>query len=827
MHPVTTSARWSRCWFVAVWVAGVSEAAAQCATQWLPGEGVPGVAGSVYAVTTWDPDGPGPATPVLVFGGQFSAAGSEVGYPHINNVVVFDPARGTWSRLGAGSGGDNGTVYALAVLPDGDLVAGGTAGIARWNGSSWSALGTGPNGYVRALLTLPNGDLIAGGEFTFAGGVQCNSIARWNGSSWSAFGTGMATGSARVPTVYALATFANGDIVAGGIFAAAGGVGANYIARWNGSSWSPLGSGMSGAGTTRATGVLALVRLADDSLVAGGVFTTAGGVGANNIAHWNGTSWSPLGSGISASDPFVSAIATRSGSDIVAGGWFMTAGGVSANGVARWDGSSWSPLATSSNAVYSLCELPGGDLVAGGSFATMGGVLADSVARWNGTSWSAFGTGMNGVVVALATLPDGSFVACSSNTVARRSGGSWSLLGSANGEVSAVTCLPNGDIVVGGYMTAIAGIPVNHVARWNGTSWSPMGSGLDGLVMALLTLPNGDVVAGGNFSTAGGTWVQHIARWDGSTWSPMASGTGSIWVQSLARLLNGDLVAMTDNGIMRWNGSSWSPLGAVGGSQPFNVGALTTLPDGDIVAARGDFIGRWNGSAWIPLGPVGGLVYALATLPDGDLVAGGWFLAVGGVSANFLARWNGTTWSALSTGANDSVYALTALPDGDLVAGGRFLGTPGNVSAYVARLTTTCPAVVAAFGSSCNGPSGPVALTANSLPWTGSAFRATATGLSPTALAFSLVGYSSPNVPLSLIHPAGISGCDLLASTDLVLFLVPTAGTAVSEFLLPPNGPVFAGTILKNQVLQLELGPQFSLVSISSSNGLSLTVGTF
>jgi hypothetical protein len=36
--------------------------------------------------------------------------------------------------------------------------------IARWNGTSWSALGTGMNGSVSALAVLPNGDLIAGGD---------------------------------------------------------------------------------------------------------------------------------------------------------------------------------------------------------------------------------------------------------------------------------------------------------------------------------------------------------------------------------------------------------------------------------------------------------------------------------------------------------------------------------------------------------------------------------------------------------------------------------------------------------------------------------------
>jgi hypothetical protein len=62
-----------------------------------------------------------------------------------------------------------------------------------------------------ALAVLPSGDLIAGGYFTTAGGVSANRIARWNGTSWSALGTGMNSWRS-----YALAVLPNGDLIAGG-----------------------------------------------------------------------------------------------------------------------------------------------------------------------------------------------------------------------------------------------------------------------------------------------------------------------------------------------------------------------------------------------------------------------------------------------------------------------------------------------------------------------------------------------------------------------------------------------------------------------------------
>ena len=43
--------------------------------------------------------------------------------------------------------------------------------------------------------------------------------------------------------VYALTVY-NGNLIAGGYFTTAGGTSANYIASWDGTAWSPLGSGM-------------------------------------------------------------------------------------------------------------------------------------------------------------------------------------------------------------------------------------------------------------------------------------------------------------------------------------------------------------------------------------------------------------------------------------------------------------------------------------------------------------------------------------------------------------------------------------------------------
>ena len=70
---------------------------------------------------------------------------------------------------------------------------------------------------------------------------------------------------------------------------------ANYIARWDGRSWSALGSGVD-------YGVSAIAMLGTNLYVAGNfkaAFNSDGlAVPAYYVAQWNGNTWSALGTGL-------------------------------------------------------------------------------------------------------------------------------------------------------------------------------------------------------------------------------------------------------------------------------------------------------------------------------------------------------------------------------------------------------------------------------------------------------------------------------------------------------------------------------------------------
>jgi len=82
-------------------------------------------------------------------------------------------------------------------------------------------------------------------------------------------------------------------------------------------------------------------------------------------------------------------------------------------------------------------------------------------------------------------------------------------------------------------------------------------------------------------------------------------------------------------------------------------------------------------------------------------------------------------------------------------------------------------------------------------------------------------------LPLGLLHPRGLAGCDLLASAELVLPVTMNGSGTGSSSLTLPDLPVLVGLVLFEQHLQLELDASGNALSLSGSNGLRLVIGSF
>lgn len=621
-----------------------------------------------------------------------------------------------------------GTLLALQSFDDGQgarLYGGGaftstnSPNIARWDGTQWSALPAGLDGDVRCLTVHDDGSgpaLYAGGLFLNAGGVAAAHVARWNGASWSPLATGIDG------PVHALCSYDDGTgpaLYAGGAFAHAGGVAAKCVARWSGGQWSGVGGGVAHA--TIAPAVHALLAHDDGgglALFAAGVFTTAGGVTATNLARWRQGTWSPLGTGSNSPVQALARFPLGGTMKLVTNRNF----GVPFGGVAAWDGSGWTSLggAFAGGTVRAFAvdaSTPGSErLYACGTFAGLDG---SKISVYDGTQWSPVGVGLApassaAYAAAFYAAPGASSELCVGGSFdsaggfacagfARWTGTQWILAGNAvSDDVRALLRIPlpagGEELYVGGDFDRVGALPAARIARWDGSTWQALGAGMNAPVNALCTMHQGGaswIVAGGSFSTAGGVSASRVAGWDGNAWAPFGGGlVGTVYALAVHDYGSGpQLFAGGLNiGVMRWDGATWNYVG-VGLASSSIVYALATFNDGagPRLFAGGDLtvyptgfptgtgLAAWDGAVWQGFGTTssGTQVRALevATLGTQPLLyIGGGFTALCGAPIQRIGSYDGTSFQQVGTGcASGTVKALRAVEFGGkprLVAGG-------------------------------------------------------------------------------------------------------------------------------------------------------------
>ncbi|WP_377174274.1 hypothetical protein [Roseibacillus ishigakijimensis] len=300
----------------------------------------------------------------IYIGGNFSNMGGAVN----TRVAVYDPATATFSGLlggglvseGQENGPTNGDVRAILKKDHLVYVGGfytGPSGspenekyirVYNLNTQTWSRLGNGLDGRVEALALLPDGTLLAGGGFS-------EGLARWNGTAWSAYGGGIG-GEGLVNDIVVAP---DGTVYVGGSFTEVG-AGANrltdvrLVAAYDPGSntWDNLAGGFhesyvqSNGSTFAADGVEELLW-AHDRLYAVGDFQAnrdRSNQDLDHIAYWDGSGeWKAMGSGVgNTGSQIVNCIAPGPGRSLFVGGTFSEGyrNASSANAqIALWDDS--------------------------------------------------------------------------------------------------------------------------------------------------------------------------------------------------------------------------------------------------------------------------------------------------------------------------------------------------------------------------------------------------------------------------------------------------------------------------------------------------------
>lgn len=366
-----------------------------------------------------------------------------------------------------------------------ELYVGGTFanGIVRWDDGEWVHLGGGigrttfDRHWITALVEY-EGQIIAGGRdmrlpSVLEGVPDCLNTLRWDGTAWHRMDVGIAD------DVSSLAVF-DGQLYAGLLWDVYG----NRVMRWDGTTWQ---------GVAAAQNQVLTLTVHDGELIAGGSFTTIGGVTASRVAAFDGVSWRSLGQGL---DSTVSTLFSNGGVLYAAGG-FANSGGTAVPRIARWTGSAWAPMGAGfDNGYVNALTAYQGEVVAGGSFTLSDGTAVNHVARWDGAAWQPLGAGIGGTMAYAVKALRGTTT----------------------------------DLYVGGDFIEAGGAPAAGLAVWDGAAWAEFEGGVSGgnnlrPTVETFLVHDGDLYLGGNFALAGDAPSCCIARWvDGALVPNRVSG---------------------------------------------------------------------------------------------------------------------------------------------------------------------------------------------------------------------------------------------------------------------------------------------------------------
>ncbi len=491
--------------------------------------------------------GTGFNSPVLALamdsGGQIYAGGAFNQYNGntANGLAKIDPTAGTLETIfNSGGTGFNGTVESIAADKSGHVYVGGAfsqydgstvgglAALEQTNGlllSTFNPGGTGFNGTVYAVAVDPTGNVYVGGNFTQYDGGTANHIAKLvagTGNLDNGFDSG---GTGFNGIVYAI-DYDSAGVFVGGSFSQCEGGTANNIALLNsldGTLSTTFDAGGAGFNNT----VTSLTSISDGNLYVGGKFTQYSSANAYYIAKLS-TSTGTLDNTFGLNNPpnaIVDAIMEDASNNIFVGGNFTGFGGVMQNSISKFNpttglDTTFYPSTNSGfNGTVNALALDGlGDIFVGGAFSQYNGSSAAKIAKLNTTNgtlnatFDSGGTGFNNTVNTLAL--DGS-----------------------------------GNIFIGGAFTTYQGGTANGIAKMdttNGTlntTFDSGGTGFNNTVNTLALDGSGNIFIGGAFTTYRASTANGIAKMDttngtlNSTFNP--SGTGFSGGQVYTLLLDG------------------------------------------------------------------------------------------------------------------------------------------------------------------------------------------------------------------------------------------------------------------------------------------------
>ena len=661
----------------------------------------------------------------VVIGGDFTTVDGFV----FNRIARLQPDGALDTSFNPGAGA-NGNVLAVAVQPDGRVLAGGEfttmnatnrARLARLNGDGKLDLsfdvGTGGvNGTVRALALQPDGRVLIGGDFSQVGGTNRSFLAR--------LGTNGAVDTSFAATIngniHALAVQPDGKILIGGAFTQVSGTNRFSLARLNTNGTIDtsfqIGSGFNGP-------VHAVAVLADGRILAGGSFSNYNTTNINRLVRLEATGVLD-GSFKSGTGPDgdVFSIAPTAGGRVFIGGAFQNYNAVPRAGFARLSPNGGVDRAfetgTGANApVRAVVAQENSALIIGGDFTVVNGLPRNRIARVHGDEF----LDLVGVEFALSEFSVSEAGGAVATITVQRTGSTNRAFNveyfTANGSATA----PADYLAAAGSFSFTAGqltktftvtvfddalVEGNETVRLfltNASALVDLGE-LSQATLVILDSARSVYFAAPEYAvseagTNGAITLIRAGSLDGDVTITLstsnitaAAGYDYAGFTNLITFTNGEsfktvfLPFVSDDGEPEFTESLRLRLGApgtVGASLPAT--AVLSITDNDPGPGQAD--GRFD-----PGAGAGRFVRALALQTDGRLLVGGAFTNFANSNLNFLARLdtNGLVDPSFTpgTGPNAVVSGLGISADGRIAIGGAFTNFNGQPFNRVVRLTT-------------------------------------------------------------------------------------------------------------------------------------------
>lgn len=611
------------------------------------------------------------------------------------NRVARIQASGALNTLFNAGTGPSAAVLALALYNSGIAIGGaftsvsgqprGRLAVLSSGGTldPFATFGTGANDTVRAIRStssFSSSQYFIGGNFTTVNGVLRGRIAQIDpdGIVDSKFNFGV---DAPVHTFHSSGS-STSDLIVGGNFTSMSGASRHRIARlirvgsfpydgWEADATFNNGPGPDGT-------VFAITKASDGRFYAGGQFTHFDNLPKNRIARL----YSTVGSALPGTPTGLTVTAVSHRGIMVQ--WFVATNAVQYFLERSIDGSTgWTVVTSTASTIY-----------------TDNSLLAGTT-----NFYRVQGSNLNGV------SPYSSVASATTESTAWTGPGSLdpSIIpfSGPNGSVEAVALQPDGKILIGGSFTTVHGNARNRIARlhpdWSvDTSFNP-GTGPNSTVTKIAVLPDGDIMILGYFSSVAGIERIRIARLN-------SDGTPDLaFVSRYNPSFTPDTLLVQPDGLTVLSGiSGWERLKPDGTPDSLfypsteDSDAIALLSDGKFLTSGfrspGGFVltrlhpdGR-DDEQYSPLNLA--FVSEIMQQNDGRILVGGSFTSVGGITRRRIARLtsNGILDTSFDSGTGPdttNVEIVAVQSDSKVFIGGNFNSFAGIPTVRMARLTSS------------------------------------------------------------------------------------------------------------------------------------------